>query len=258
MPVIRTADGADLDWEEHGSGETMLLIAGQGVSRRTWDLLMPSLAESFRVITYDHRGIGPSTLGGGPLWTTRGLAADAIAVLDAAGVDRVHVVGHSMGGRIAQWIAIDHHERVATLTLISSTGGDARGVARPAHATAALAGGDPEILGAYFFGDAFRREHPDVLGMLARSDAPIRARRGHFRASSTHDAWDDLGLIAAPTLVIHGSDDEITLVANGRELAARIPDATFLEVPGGHGIHLESPAVRDAFGAFAHEHAATT
>jgi pimeloyl-ACP methyl ester carboxylesterase len=162
-----------------------------------------------------------------------------------------------MGGRIAQWIAIDHPERVATLTLVSSTGGDARGVPRPAHATAALAAGDPEILGAYFFGDAFRAAHPDVLGMLARSDAPIRARRGHFQASSTHDAWDDLGRIAAPTLVIHGSDDEITLVANGRELAARIPDATFLEIPGGHGIHLESAAVREAIGAFAQQHPAT-
>ncbi|MDL9979227.1 alpha/beta fold hydrolase [Microbacterium sp. ASV49] len=254
MPVARTADGADIEWEEHGSGEPLLLIAGQGVSRRTWDLLIPALSPEFRVITYDHRGIGPSTLGDAPEWTTRALASDAITVLDAADVDRAHVVGHSMGGRIGQWLAIDHPERMASLTLISSTGGDARGHARPTHATAALAGGDLAVLGPYFFGDAFRTEHPHVLGMLARSDAPIRARRGHFQASSTHDAWDDLGGIPVPTLVIHGTDDEITLIANGRDLAARIPGAVFLEVPGGHGIHLESPAVRDAILAFARAH----
>lgn len=254
MHIARTADGADLEWEEHGSGEPLLLIAGQGVSRRTWDLLLPALSAEFRVITYDHRGIGPSTLGDAPEWTTRALATDAIAVLDAAGIDRAHVVGHSMGGRIGQWLAIDHPERVASLTLIASTSGDARGHARPAHATAALAGGDPAVLGPYFFGDAFRAEHPDILGMLARSDTPIRARRGHFQASSTHDSWDDLGRIVAPTLVIHGTDDEITPVANGRDLAARIPHAVFLEVPGGHGIHLESRAARDAILAFARAH----
>jgi pimeloyl-ACP methyl ester carboxylesterase len=252
--IARTPDGAELEWEEHGAGEPLLLIAGQGVSRRTWDLVIPSLANSFRVISYDHRGIGPSTLGHAPMWTTRALASDALAVLDAAGVVRAHVVGHSMGGRIAQWLAIDDPERVGTLTLVSSTGGDARGHARPAHATAALAAGDPATLGRYFFGDAFRAQHPDVLGMLARSDAPIRARRGHFQASSTHDAWDDLARISAPTLVVHGADDEITPVANGRDLAQRIPGAAFLQVPGGHGIHLESPGVRDAIVAFAHAH----
>jgi pimeloyl-ACP methyl ester carboxylesterase len=252
--IARTADGASLEWEEHGAGEPLLLIAGQGVSRRTWDLVIPSLASSFRVVSYDHRGIGPSTLGETPVWTTRALASDAVSVLDAAGAVHAHIVGHSMGGRIAQWLAIDHPERVGTLTLVSSTGGDARGHARPAHATAALAAGDPATLGPYFFGDAFRAEHPEVLGMLGRSDAPIRARRGHFQASSTHDAWDDLARISAPTLVVHGADDEITPVANGRDLAERIRGASFLEVAGGHGIHLESPTVRDAIVAFAHAH----
>ena len=89
------------------------------------------------------------------------------------------------------------------------------------------------------------------------SAAPTRRSApggGHFQASSTHDAWDDLARISAPTLVVHGADDEITPVANGRDLAERIRGASFLEVAGGHGIHLESPTVRDAIVAFAHAH----
>ncbi|WEG09443.1 alpha/beta fold hydrolase [Microbacterium horticulturae] len=251
-----TADGATLDWEQHGTGDPMVLIPGQAVSRRTWDLIVPALAERFRVITYDHRGIGASTLGAPAEWSTRTLAADALAVLDAAGAERAHVVGHSMGGRIGQWLAIDAPGRVASLALISATPGDARGVPRPAEATRALAGGDPVALGPYFFSEGFRRRHPDVLGLLARGDAPMRARRGHFVASSTHDSWDDLTRITAPTLVVHGADDEITPAANGRALAERIPGAEYLEVAGGHGVYLEDPAVIAAVAEFAAQHPA--
>ena len=251
-----TADGAALAWEQHGTGDPLLLIPGQAVSRRTWDLVVPGLAERFRVITYDHRGIGASTLGTPPEWSTRMLAADALAVLDAAGAGRAHVVGHSMGGRIGQWLAIDAPERVASLTLISATPGDARGVPRPDAATRALAGGDPEVLGPYFFSAAFRRRHPDVLGLLARGEAPMRARRGHYVASSTHDTWDELVRITAPTLVVHGADDEITPVENGRALAERIPGAEYLKLPGGHGVYLEDPAVVAAVADFVSRHPA--
>ncbi len=252
----RTADGALLDWEEQGSGEPMLLIPGQAVSRRTWDILLPRLADGFRVITYDHRGIGASTMGAPADWTTRMLAADAVAVLDAAGARSAHIVGHSMGGRVAQWLALERPERVASLTLISATGGDARGTARPAAATRALAGGDPDVLGPYFFGAAFRAQHPDVLGLLARGDTRLRARRGHYQASSSHDTWDELDRICVPTLVVHGADDAITPAANGRAMADRIRGAEYLEVPGGHGVHLEDPTVAAALRAFASRHPA--
>ncbi|MEQ6899331.1 alpha/beta fold hydrolase [Microbacterium sp. KR10-403] len=251
-----TADGAALAWEQHGTGEPLLLIPGQAVSRRTWDLIVPALAERFRVIAYDHRGIGASTLGDPAEWSTRMLAADAVAVLDAAGADRAHIVGHSMGGRIGQWLAIDAPARLASLTLISATPGDARGMPRPDAATRALAGGDPEVLGPYFFSAGFRQRHPDVLGLLARGEAPMRARRGHYVASSTHDTWDEFARITAPTLVVHGADDEITRVENGQALAERIPTAEYLELPGGHGIYLEDPAVVAAVVDFASRHPA--
>jgi len=247
-----TPDGAHLQWRRRGSGEPMLLISGQAVGSASWDPIVPELAREHAVITFDLRGIDGSGIGDAPEWTMAEFADDALAVLLAAGAGRVHVVGHSMGGRVAQRLAIDHPEAVATLTLIATTGGDAGGVARDDEASRVLASGGIAELAPYFFGP--EGEHAAMARFLHR-DASITARRGHYTASLGHDAWGELGGIAAPTLVIHGTADEITPPGNGRMLAAAIPAAQLLEIAGGHhAVHLQSSEVVPAVLAFAAAH----
>ena len=106
----------ELAYDIEGSGPDLLLVAGTASTRLLWSLVRPQLARSFRTIAFDNRDAGASTIATGP-YTLSDLCADAVAVLDAAGSKRAHVLGHSMGGAIAQQIALDAPDRVASLTL---------------------------------------------------------------------------------------------------------------------------------------------
>ena len=241
--MARAHDGAGIAWCSTGEGEPLLLISGQAVDSSAWDAVVPTFAESFRVITVDHRGTGESEPGTDEAYSTRSFARDALAVLDHAGVDRAHVYGHSMGGRVAQWLAIDSPDRVASLVLGATTAGDEGGVPRSAAATADLASGDADRLARLFFVDAGRRADAEAF---FDQKASARAKRLHRRASRAHDTWDLLGRIVAPTLVIHGADDAMSPAGNAELMAERIPDSRLALLPGArHGYYLEHPAASD-------------
>ncbi|GAA1843197.1 alpha/beta fold hydrolase [Microlunatus capsulatus] len=255
----RAEDGAELVWWSTGSGEPLLLVAGQAVGHRSWDPVLPALAAHHRVLTFDHRGIGRSTTGSTGRPTTRDLARDAVAVLDAAGVGRAHVLGHSMGGRVAQWLAVDHPERVGALVLAATSGGDARTAPRPADVTRALLSGDPARVAPLFFTDAFAASHPAEAAGVFTAGGDRAARLLHARASRGHDAWDVLGRVVAPTLVQHGADDPVTAVEHAELLAAAVPGAVLDVRPGlRHGYHVESADAVDAVLGFLAEHPLTT
>src|SRR5262245_3599970 len=113
MPVASAPDGTRLYYEETGAGEPLLLIAGNPNDHHLWDSIREDFADRYRVLVYDHRGTGQSDRPEDPIaYTTRQFARDATAILDAAGIDRAHVYGVSMGGGAAQWVAIDHADRV--------------------------------------------------------------------------------------------------------------------------------------------------
>jgi pimeloyl-ACP methyl ester carboxylesterase len=239
LRFARAADGTDIAWREVGAGEPLLLISGQAVDSRAWDAVVPELSQCFRVITFDYRGIGDSAAGADDSYSTRHFARDAVAVIDAAGVKRAHVYGHSMGGRVAQWIALDSAPRVASLVLGATTAGDARGASRSAQTSADLASGDPDRLARLFFRSGERRA--DGAAFFDHRSTH-RARRLHFAASLSHDTWDRLADIAAPTLVIHGSADEMTPPGNAERMAAAIPRAQLVLIEGArHGYYLEEP-----------------
>ncbi|MEB0306467.1 alpha/beta fold hydrolase, partial [Cryobacterium sp. 10I1] len=104
MEYALAPDGARIAWSSTGgnaTGDPVVLVAGQGVSSRSWSPLLPTLGARHRVITFDTRGVGDSEPGADVRFTTAALAEDIVAVLDAAGIDRAHVYGHSMGGRVA-------------------------------------------------------------------------------------------------------------------------------------------------------------
>ncbi|MDR7184404.1 pimeloyl-ACP methyl ester carboxylesterase [Microbacterium trichothecenolyticum] len=250
-----TDDGASIAWSAMGSGDAVVLVPGQAVTSGSWDGVVADLADRFRVITFDQRGIGVSTEGSDPPETTRGFARDVARVLESAGATRGHVVGHSMGGRVAQWLAIDRPDVVGALVLIATTGGDAAGFARSAEASADLASADAARLSVRFFSDEYLRTHPTAVDVFVRKEGSVRTRRRAYVASSTHDAWANLGSIRSPTLVVHGDADTITPVENGRALAEAIPRAEYLEVHGGrHAPHLDHPNVVEAVVTFLTRH----
>ncbi|MDQ0736487.1 alpha/beta fold hydrolase [Arthrobacter agilis] len=240
MAVAAGADGVQLAWTAEGRGEPLLLIAGQATGADGWNPVVQELARTFRVIRFDHRGVGRSAEGDPGAYSTRLFAADAAAVLDAAGADRAHVYGHSMGGRVAQWVAIDHPHRVGALVLAATAAGGPAGHQRSREATDALYSGDPARMEPYFFDPAWARHHPDDVRAFFTSRASTAAKRGHFRASRDHDAREGLAAIAARTLVLHGTEDALTPSGHAKDLFHAIPRATLVKVPGGrHGFHLD-------------------
>ena len=236
MPRAVAPDGTRLAFEVHGHGAPLLLVSGQGYDRHMWDRVLADFTSRFTVITFDHRGTGESDTPETPPYSTRGFARDVVAVLDAAGVNRAHVYGHSMGGRVAQWLGIDHPERVGGLVLGATTPGKAHGAPRDPEAELILRTADMKRLEPLMASPEYLALQPNAFH---RRPLLPHAQRLHFRASDEHDAWDHLPTIVAPTLVIHGTEDRLNPTANAALLASRIPHATVALVAGGRHFFFE-------------------
>lgn len=248
MPFA-TCNDASIYFEVSGAGEPLLLIMGQGSDHHGWDRVREDFAAHHTVIVYDHRGTGQSDKPLEPEYSTRGFAADAVALLDHLGIERAHAYGISMGGRICQWLAIEHAVRVGAVVLGCTTPGNAHGVARPPEVNARMANrpADPveaaRFLAEQMASPAWVEQHPDYLETLlerARNPIPPYAQRMHYLASEAHDSWDRLPEISNPVLVIHGTEDLINPTANAALLAGRIPGAELRYIEGGrHGYFIE-------------------
>lgn len=257
-----TIDGTDLCFETFGdpADATVLLIAGGAQSMIWWeDDFCGRLAEAGRhVVRYDHRDTGRSTSSppGQPSYTSRDLIADPLRILDTLGVGRAHLVGLSLGGGIAQRIALDHPDRVRTLCLASTS------PEVPAEHDRELPPPSPQVMATFTDPDP----EPDwtdrdaVVAYRVEAERPYAGSRGfdepHYRrlaarevdrtrdmaASMTnHFVLDDassggrLEQITAPTLVLHGTTDPMFPIEHGQALAAEITGARFVPLPGvGH------------------------
>jgi 3-oxoadipate enol-lactonase len=266
---VGTADAAgwrvSLHWERTGSGPPVLLIMGLGLSGGAWWRTVPVLAERLDVITFDNRGVGRSRAQL-PAFTTEAMADDAVAVLDAAGVDRAHVYGISLGGMVAQQMALRHRERVRALVLGATHAGGPF-VQWPDYEVLAFfrkrlsMGQEEGAWGSvpFNYGERCRTEHPerieeDIAQRLAHP-FPAQAYRAQMWAASLHNCHGRLDRIEAPTLVVHGTDDRVIPVENGRVLASRIPGARLLELEDtGHLYPTEAPNVDETIAEFLSEH----
>jgi 3-oxoadipate enol-lactonase len=250
---VAAPDGARLAVSVDGDGPPLLLIPGLGSTRVVFASLMPLLTAHFRVTVYDQRGIGASEVTTGP-YTTAQLAADAAAVLDGVHIDRATVLGASFGGLVAQQVAVEYPNRLLALVLAATGPGSAHPAEEPdPTASDALLGKGartPEeayrIACTVLYSRAFQEAHPEFIEQQIgdRATRPIDARafRAQLDASRTHEAWDRLPSISAPTLVMHGSEDAVMPVANARLLAERIPGATLVVFDGaGHLFFHEEP-----------------
>jgi 3-oxoadipate enol-lactonase len=242
MPFIENQN-AKIYWDEQGQGTPVLLIMGLGYPSQMWHRTRPLLAERYRTIALDNRGVGRSDVPPGP-YPIAVMAADAAGVLDAAGVDRAHVYGVSMGGMIAQEFALQYPSRVRSLILgCTAAGGPtavraepevtqllmARGQMTPAEAAEAA------IPFIYDRGTPRARIDEDLAvrkDWLPRPEAYINQLMGII----AWEAYSRLEQIKAPTLVIHGEADRLVPPGNGELIAARIPNAKLILIP--HASHI--------------------
>jgi pimeloyl-ACP methyl ester carboxylesterase len=251
--TARAADGTRLSVVVCGDGDPLLLIPGLGAGRSAFDPILADLARAHRVITFDPQGIGESEGSGNTTLTA--MALDAVAVLDAAAVTSAAVLGASMGGLVAQHLVVDHPERVADLILAATApGGDAGVDPDPADQAALLGRGARTPEDAYriactvLYAQQFQRTHPDFIEAQIRERAsnPVRPRvfSAQFNAmAQPDDSFQRLAAIAAPTLVLHGTEDVVTPFENARILARRIPGAQLRPFEGcGHLFFHERPA----------------
>lgn len=246
------APGFRMYYEEHGSGFPLLLINGLGSDHVEWLHQVKIFSRRFRTIVFDNRGAGDSGAPAGP-YTTARMADDAAALLSEIGVGRAHVLGASLGGMIAQELALGHPEMVDRIVLAcTSPGGE--GSARPSPAALAAfvrsPGGDREEelrrIIPFLYTDRFSAEHPEeveafISRRLSRPGSP-EGYAAQMAAAVGHSAWERLGDIAAPTLVIAGSDDRLVPPVNSERIAQRIPDAKLVMLPGApHRLFAEDP-----------------
>jgi 3-oxoadipate enol-lactonase len=247
MPHVTHA-GARIYWEEAGQDgrdgqdvarDPLLLIMGLGATLEWWYRLMPILSARCRTIVFDNRGAGRSDVAPGP-YALPEMAADAAAVLDAAGVASAHVFGASMGGMIAQELALNHPARVRSLVLGCTACGGAQAVLAKPEVLAALGARATmtrkEALWAmapYIFDASTPRELVgEDIAMWLRATV---SNDGYFAQLQAIRSWsgtyDRLGGIAMPTLVIHGETDRLVPPENGRIIANAIPGARLVMLP---------------------------
>jgi 3-oxoadipate enol-lactonase len=253
MPSAELATGPTLNYVRSGAGEPLLLIQGMGGNHLSWgEPFLEALARDFDVVAYDHRGVGRSSRVTDPFSIVE-LADDAAALLDALGWAAAHVVGISMGGMVAQELALRHPEQIRTLTLgCTYSGGEGSALASSEVTTrlvAAMLSGDPDraIATSYEVNvspgyRAGQSAYATFYEMATALPTPVPVIMLQAQAIQAHDSLDRLGEINALTLVIHGTEDEMLPYANAVLIASRIPGARLETLEGvGHMFWWEQP-----------------
>lgn len=227
-------------WEERGSGDPLLLVQGLGYARWSWEPVVEPLAERYRVLFFDNRGIGDSDKPAGP-YTARLMADDALQVLDEAGVERAHVLGASLGGMIAQELAVYAPERVAKLVLCCTHPGVPHGYPMPAQTVRLF-----EEAGSLAPDVALRRFVDNALGLDPPAGVADELYRRRLESPLDPNGWQAqaaagvgfLGVeqpIEQETLILTGTADNVVDPRNSDVLAERIPGARVEKLEGlGH------------------------
>ncbi len=242
MPYVAN-EGVRIYWDQQGQGEPVLLIMGLGYTSHMWYRTRPLLAEHFRTIAFDNRGVGRSDTPAGP-YPIALMASDAAAVLDEAEIESAHVFGISMGGMIAQEFALQYPMRVRSLILGCTAAGGPTSVRSEPEATQML-----KARAKMTPDEAATAALPFIYDLgtpLDRIEEDLAIRRPWFPLPESYLAqlhgilaWEGFGrlpAISAPSLVIHGENDRLVHPGNGRLIANRIPGAKLVFIP--HASHI--------------------
>jgi pimeloyl-ACP methyl ester carboxylesterase len=232
----------------------LLLLQGQANSHRWWERVRTDLSRTLRTVTFDYRGTGATQAAArqegaasDAEWSTKSFASDAAAVLDGLGYQQAHVYGTSMGGRVAQMLAVHHSHRLQRLVLACTSSGGLMALERSQAVRRALSQPDAtarrEALLQLMYTPAWAAQHGRSSTLLGDSTMTSEAARRHLHLSARHDASALLASITAPTLVLHGSDDLMTPAANAALMAEAIPAARHVLIQDGrHGFFEEFSA----------------
>jgi 3-oxoadipate enol-lactonase len=248
MPKIHV-NGIDLFYNIQGTGTPLLLIAGFDCDSSYWSLVVPALVNNYQVIRLDNRGVGKSSAPDSP-YTIKQMADDTAELLNYLGITKVHVAGHSMGGQIAQELALIHPEKVTSLILLSSW---AKGNAKfdsiiemfgnlSNHLEAKVY---QKTLLPWMYTENFYSNGSikDIISIIEYY--PLPAPHGIYHQSQAilnNDTSDRLNNISCPTLVMVGKEDILTPVAFSQQLADGINDAELVVIErSGHGFLVEAP-----------------
>jgi len=246
-------NGINLYYETHGNPDSLplLLICGLSGYTRSWDRFLPALSQDFFVILFDNRGVGKSDKPPAP-YTMDELAADAEGILDHLDIESANVFGTSMGGMIAQHLALKSPDRVLHLALgcTSCDGAVVSHSARVANMLKPLPEQPQEREKVVrrqmrlLLSPTFLRGHPKEVDRLIiealSNNQPIHAFLGQLAAARRHNTCARLTEIHLPTLVMHGTDDIVVPPENGLLLAQRIPGAQFISFEkAGHLFYIE-------------------
>ena len=265
MPKTNVGD-IDLYYEDHGSGDPLLLIMGLGADANGWMFQTPELAKHYRTVVFDNRGVGRSDKPAGP-YTTPQMADDAAHLLDRLGIERAHVCGISMGGMISQELALRHPQRLRSLVLGCTYAKPDAGVMQNQALSASQLGGQVDTHGnididlskldpmMFFqtllpltFNQSFiETELAKVMQMFAGAleyGFDLNAILAQVRATAAHDTTSRLSQIKLPTLVITGDADRLIPSSNSDYLAEHIPAARLVKIAGGsHAFNIETPTL---------------
>lgn len=251
MPSV-DAGGTELHYAHAGEGEPMLLIQGMSATHMTWGRpFLAPLEQSFECIVFDNRGMGRSGRAELP-FSTADLAADTIGLLDALEIERAHVVGISMGGMIAQEMALAHPGRFRTLTIGATYCGGPKGrLMDPADLKllgAAMASGEREqVFRAMWeinLSPGFRQDEArfaEFCEMASALPAPMEVILQQMRACGEHDTSARLDRVSIPTQVVHGTADRLLVVENGIQIASLLSVEPQLLENVGHMFWWEQP-----------------
>ena len=236
-------NGVRIYWEEAGGGPPLLLIMGLGYAHQMWHRTTPLVSKHFRTILFDNRGVGKSDLPPGP-YPIATMAADAAAVLDAAGAESADVYGISMGGMIAQEFAIQYPQRVRKLILgCTACGGPKVVRAEPEVNQVLMMRGNMtmdegiEAAVPYIYDPDTPRPRIEEDLVIRRATYPKpEAYSAQLQGILAWESYSRLGQIKAPTLVIHGETDRLVPVGNGKLIAETISGSKLVTIP--HASHI--------------------
>lgn len=250
MPILDRGD-AQIWWEAEGEGEPLLLIQGLGYPSDMWYRLLPELTPRFRTIRFDNRGVGRTGVPPGP-YPIEVMADDALAVLTAAGEETAHVFGASMGGFIAQEVALRAPERLRSLILgCTGTGGEEMVPAEPAAMEMVMARATmtPEDAAEVAIPFVYAASTPrsvideDFAVRLARPTSPEGYTNQVLGVSTWTGGAARLAAVTAPTLVLQGVEDRLVNPANAEVLGRAIPGAKVVLLDGAsHVFFSDQPA----------------
>ena len=256
MPTAKVGD-VNIYYESHGDGEALLLIMGYGAYSGHWAPVIPHFSREYRVIVFDNRGTGRSDKPNMP-YTIKMMADDAKGVLDAVGIDSAHVLGESMGGMIAQEVALNYPNKVISLILGCTFCGGTNAIQPTPEALAFLTGPEMAKLSVeerarvsvpWLWSQEFIDKNPEAVEMYvditAKYPTPIHGFACQAQAVAFHDTYERLPQIKAPTLVIVGDADRIIPAENSSILASRIPNAELVVLENaGHDFFIDAEAPR--------------